>query len=157
MISKPAVIVVALGFAQMAWADLGKLIDENVTATRRSAQALTIPPGKAPARLWIHIRTQDQTTFAQEIYSRLTAVDLNGRKISAQPLQVVDNGPRNNELRFFRREDSVDAQELLKHLRRAIPNVQLKDLSAAYRGVESVGPGHYELWITPGVGGRAGK
>lgn len=157
MMSKLAFIVVTLGFAHMAWADLGKLIDQNVTYTRRSAQELTAQPEKAPARLWIHIRGKDQTTFAQEIYGRLKTVELNGRKVFAQPLQLVGSGPKNNELRFFKGEDSADAQELLKHLRGAMPNIQLKDLSAAYGGVGWIKPGHYELWIAPGVGSQPAK
>jgi hypothetical protein len=153
MIQRFVIFLTLLGFADNSFGQLNELIKKNVNTATRSHDAVLAAGSavKEPGRLWIHIRTKDQEKSAQLINSHLTRMNLGGRKIFAQPIQVVSSGPRNTELRFFREQDSADAVEILKELRKDIPGAQLKNLSAQYRTVEWIKPGHYELWFAPEV------
>jgi hypothetical protein len=153
MIQKLIVCFLLLGFAQSSMAQLNDLIKKNVKTATRSHDALLAlgSAAKEPGRLWIHIRTKAQEKSAQAINSQLTGAAYNGRNILGQPIQLVTSGPRNTELRIFREQDSADALEILKKLRKDVPSAQLKNLSAQYRSVEWIKPGHFELWLAPEV------
>ena len=61
-------------------------------------------------------------------------------------------GPRVSQLRYFKKEDGPEAQELFKNLRLFIPDLELKDFSSQYSNVSWIKRGHYELWFSEEVG-----
>ncbi len=147
--------IVALFTAAVAQAgnklNLQILIDQNIRNAARSYQAL-LPAGEGaahPARLWIHVRVAAQERIAQQIFQRLAGRKIAGQPIESRPIQMVSQGPQQSELRFFRREDSFPARELLRTLSPIIPGVRLHDLSREYASVPWIQPGHFELWLAP--------
>lgn len=66
-------------------------------------------------------------------------------------MQVVDYGPNDTELRFFKSRDAEQARALARVLRDALPALELKDFSSQYGKVGWLKPGHYELWLAPQV------
>jgi hypothetical protein len=72
-------------------------------------------------------------------------------KVDLKPTQLVNSGPQQTQLRFFRDADFTQAQALLGELRKGIPGVVLSNLSAQYRQATWIDAGHVELWLAPSV------
>ena len=69
------------------------------------------------------------------------------------PIQTVDVGPSKSQLRYFKKLDEVEAQEMLALFSKisSIADLELKDLSEQYSEVSWIKPGHYELWLSPDI------
>jgi capsule polysaccharide modification protein KpsS len=132
-------------------ATLNELINKNVRDAT-SAYEKTLPPAQQPAnvaQLWVHIRRDSQNKLALEILDRVAKTDFTRWKVESKPVQKVDSGPRKNQLRYFKRQDKTQAQELFDMLRKLIPELEISDVSGKYESVGWIKPGHYELWLTP--------
>lgn len=149
-----AVMSVALAlFSQHAsgMVPLGDLINQNVKDASGAYQKTLPAPQRAtePVQLWVHIRSASQKPLAEEILGRVAKARPGAPRIEQKPVQTVDSGPRNTQLRFFKKPDEAQARELFEILRPLIPQLELKDLSRDYGDVGWIKPGHFELWLSP--------
>ena len=145
------VVVVALLLSQSAAAQLNKLIEQNITSQTYSANRLTNEPQKNTPQLWIHVRSEDQKRVVQGKLDWFRGLEVGGRKVEVRPIQMVSEGPKQSQLRFFRQTDQSQAEALLAEIRKAVPLTVLQDMSRQYQQVQWIEPGHYELWLAPNV------
>lgn len=127
------------------------LIKQNVqrsTQTFDDTSAYARRP-VAAAQIWVHIRNDGQKKLADEILGSLGSQHFEQRNIEQKPVQRVDYGPRKSQLRYFKRQDQQQAEELFAALRRQIPQLELNDASGRFQNVDWIKPGHYELWLAP--------
>lgn len=132
---------------------LGELINKNVRDAT-SAYEKALPPSQRPtnpAQLWIHIRNNGQKKLAQEIQNRVSETEFRQWKIEQKPVQMIDSGPGKSQLRYFKRQDQTQAQELFVILSKLIPQLEINDLSGKYESVGWIKSGHYELWLSPSL------
>ena len=69
------------------------------------------------------------------------------------PIQIVDRGPSKSQLRYFKKVDEAEAQEMRTLISNisTITDLELNDLSDQYSEVSWIKPGHYELWLSPDI------
>ena len=149
---KYALLVIALMlFSVKTEAGLRDLIHQNVQDADKSYEQ-TISPVEQRIKhpqLWIHIQNESQRKVGEEILKAISDISIGGRHIEKKPIQIVAFGPRESQLRYFRKEDESLSTELLAVLRRLIPELKLKDLSLEYSNVRWIKSGHFELWLSP--------
>jgi hypothetical protein len=149
---KYALLVIALMlFSVKTEAGLRDLIHQNVQDADKSYEQ-TISPVEQQIKhpqLWIHVQNESQRKVGEEILKAISDISIGGRHIEKKPIQIVAFGPRESQLRYFRKEDQSQATELLAVLRRLIPELKLKDLSLEYSNVRWIKSGHFELWLSP--------
>jgi hypothetical protein len=149
---KLILFITALMFLSIsAEAGLRELIQRNVQDAEKSYEQ-TISPIETRSktfRLWIHVPTEKQRRVGKEILKRFAESGLDEKEIENNPIQVIDNGPPDTQLRYFKKEDLSQASELLSKLKRFIPNISLKDFSRQYSNIKWIKPGHLELWLSP--------
>lgn len=149
----PATLASILFCAHASGATLGELINKNVEDAA-SAYDRALPSAQQPAnlaQLWIHIRSDRQNNVAQQILDRVAQTRFRQWKVERKPVQKVDSGPRKSQLRYFKKQDQPQAQELFNVLRRLVPDLELSDASGRYDGVAWIRSGHYELWLSPDI------
>jgi hypothetical protein len=136
---------------QVDSATVDELIKQNVRDATKAYQK-TQPPAQqptSPARLWIHARNDSQKKLAQEILDKVAKLEFKQWQIEQKPIQQVSAGPPKSQLRYFKRQDQAHAKELYTALRKWIPQLEIKDISANYEHVGWIKPGHFELWLAP--------
>ncbi|KWC36272.1 hypothetical protein WL51_19345 [Burkholderia ubonensis] len=148
MIRIAALVIGTLLVTTGASAQLRGLINENIRSTTSSAVWLADDAKKTP-KLWIHVRTESQKQIVQGNLDWFKSLDVGGRKIELRPIQLVDSGPQQSQLRYFRSSDQDRAQALLAEIRKAVPHAVLRDMSDQYQQVSWIEPGHFELWLAP--------
>jgi|GEM_PF-2492481 len=139
-------------FTQNANSGLNRLIERNVKDASKFFEQVIIDETeqqKEPARLWIHVRNENQKKDLKEIAEWLKNIKLNGITIELRPIRLVEYGPNKPDLRSFKKDDAEEAKHLLTTLQKIIPKLELKDLSRQYRKIVWIKPGHYELWLSP--------
>lgn len=132
-------------------AQLDELIKQNIRGARDSYEE-TLHVGEEEStspRLWLHVRSDDQMQVAQEILNSLTDHDPGMISVKPLPVQKVDIGPDESQLRYFKDVDEEQVQQLLGQLKQLIPDLVLRDLSDDFANVGWIKPGHYELWLSP--------
>jgi hypothetical protein len=132
-------------------AGLRELIQQNVQDAEKSYDR-TVSPIETQSttfRLWIHVPTEKQRRVGEEILEKFADTDSDGKGIENNPIQIIDNGPPDTQLRYFKKEDAPQAAELLSKLKKFIPNISLKDFSGQYSNIRWIKPGHLELWLSP--------
>ena len=103
-----------------------------------------------PPRLWIHIQDVTHKSLAVAVVRCLATLMLDGAAISPQPVQVASDGPLVDEIRYFKAGDRTGALAIIQALKRVLPRLWLRDLSAVSDQAARVKQGHYELWLAPG-------
>ena len=147
------VLIFFLIEVQNTFADLNAVIEQNVkdaTASYNQLGADTEQMAQAP-RLWVHVRNIKQEKAVKDISSWLNSIVLNGIKVSFRPIQLVESGPSESQLRFFKQQDREQAEELLIELKKVLPVLQLRDFSNQFKDIGWIKRGHYELWLAPNV------
>jgi hypothetical protein len=144
-------VALALFSDQVDSQALNELINKNVrNATAAYEKTLqSAQQSASPAQLWIHVRSDSQKKLAQEIQDRLNSTEVAHGKIEQKPVEKVDAGPEKSQLRYFKKRDQAQAQELFEFLRKQVPQLTISDLSAKYDSVGWIASGHYELWLAP--------
>jgi len=139
--------------SQNSYAQLDELIKRNVKKSAESYELLLKSPEetRGAPRLWLHVRSSAQEKTIQETGVWLKSISLGGRTIEVRPIQILNTGPSESQLRFFRIQDKNEAEQLFHELKKALPQLQLKDFSRQYQSIDWLKPGHYELWLTPDV------
>ncbi len=143
------ILILILFFAtKNVFADLNDLIRRNINSSSKSYEQIV---DKQSPRLWVHVRNQEQEKFIQDLNATnwFESIKLNDTPINFRPIQLVDNGPKLTQLRYFFKQDKDEAELLLKQLLKIIPQIQLKDFSNQYGTI--LVRGHYELWLAPNV------
>lgn len=135
-------------------AGLDKLIQQNVRDADKSYEQIisTVEQSHMPSRLWILLQSESQRSLAEKIYTQVSYVNLPEIRIERKPLQFVNSGLRVSQLRYFKKEDRPEVQELLEALRLLIPDLVLEDLSNQYSHSSWIKRGHYELWLSVKMG-----
>ena len=106
--------------------------------------------GLAPPRLWIYIQDLKQNSLTISVNRCLAALMVDGATISPQAVQVAQDGPLVDEIRYFKAGDRTGALAIIHALKRLLPRLWLRDMSAEYDQVDWVKHGHYELWLASG-------
>lgn len=146
------VIVTVLLLSQAASAQqLPGVIEQNIKSATSSAGRLAGEPEKGTPQLWIHVRTDAQRREVQRTLAWFKALQVGGRKVDVPPFQVVTAGPQQSQLRYFKPADRAQAQALLAEIRKAVPATVLQDMSSQYLKAAWIEPGHFELWLAPGI------
>ncbi len=146
-----AFALVMLVLARSASAQLNDLIKQNVQDARSSYKQLSGEQRIETPQLWIHVRSDAQKKLVAENLKWFGSIQLRGKGIDVRPLQLVAKGPEQSQLRFFKRQDREEAEQLLGELKKGFPGLQLQDLSGRYQAIEWLKPGHFELWLAPNV------
>ncbi len=148
--------VLILAISQHSYAgpfNLDQLIDQNVKASVKSYDKTlkgAVQTDETP-RLWVHVRSKEQEILVREAGAWMKNIKVDGKAVNLEPVRIVTDGPAGSELRYFKKHDSVQAQKLLQELKKAIPPLNLKDLSPEFEGIPWIKPSHYELWLSPKV------
>lgn len=121
---------------------LDEQIKQNVDEAKKSYEQLI---NQESPTLWIHARTEQQRQLLQHIADWLKPISL----IKIEPIQIVKDGPKKNQLRFFSSQDKQEADDLLQNLQKIFPQLELQDLSGQYGTMSWMQTGHFELWLAP--------
>lgn len=134
-------------------AQLYEMIEKNVKQSAKSyEQVVSSSQEKSEKpRLWIHVRSRVQEKMVLAASNWLQGITLGKRTIDLRPVQSVDAGPPESQLRYFKTRDKNEAEQLFRELKKALPRLQLKDFSRQNQGLDWLKPGHYELWLAPDV------
>ena len=111
-------------------------------------------PLEVEPRVYLHIVDEAQREVARGLQRVLEKVVLDGKRVDVPGIQLVQHGPRRNELRCFTPENCArDAPRIETALRDALEghDLAIVDLSARYGGSGQVQPGTYEIWLGPEV------
>jgi hypothetical protein len=100
--------------------------------------------------VWIHIQDVRQKSLADAVNRRLAALMVDGAAVSPQPVQVAQDGPLVDEIRFFKSGNRTGALAIVRALKQVVPRLWLRDLSPEYERVAWIKHGYYELWLAPG-------
>jgi hypothetical protein len=150
MIRIAALVIVTLLATTGASAQLGGLIDQNIQSSTSAANRLA-DESKTASKLWIHVRSESQKQMVQGNFDWFKNLSIGGRKIELRPIRLVNTGPNQSQLRYFRASDQDQAQALLAEIKKAVPRAVLQDMSGQYQQVNWIEPGHFELWLAPNV------
>ena len=125
-----------------------ELIEKNSGGLTR---ALTLPTGALePSAIWIHIRTPDQQEEAAKIADLLReGVHLGPvtRGVELQPVQMVEVGPGEAQVRYFKSEDRATANEIARRMADAGIPAGAADFVDAFRDASFIETGHIEIWL----------
>lgn len=136
-------------FESVGAQQLPGLIDQNIKSAQAATARIAADSTKKAPQLWIHVRTAPQMTEAQGKVDWFKTIQVSGQAVDVRPIQIVNSGPQQNQLRFFRPADRAQAQALLTELKKAIPVIALQDMSSQYRQASWIDSGHFELWLAP--------
>lgn len=106
--------------------------------------------GLEPPKVWIHIQDTRQRSLADAVNRYLAVLMVDGAAVAPQPVQVAQDGPLMDEIRYFKAGDRTGALAIVQALKRVLPRLWVRDLSAEYEQVMWIKHGHYELWLAPG-------
>ena len=125
------------------------MLSNNVATATPDGRAFAVD-GLAPPRLWIYIQDLKQNSLAIAVNRRLAALMVDGATISLQHVQLAQDGPSVDVIRYFKAGDRTGALAIIRALKQVLPRLWLRDLSAEYDRIDWVKHGHYELWLAPG-------
>jgi len=103
-----------------------------------------------PPKVWIYIQDTRNRSLTDAVSRCLAALMVDGAAVSLQPVQLAQQGPLVDEIRYFKKGDRTGALAIVGALKRVLPRLGLRDLSREYDEVVWVEHGHYELWLAPG-------
>ncbi len=97
------------------------------------------------ARVYMHIRSENQRNTAKVILDKLDRKGLN-----MPGIELVNVGPTNQtELRFFRKSEEAEANEITSFLKEMnVPNAVAKYVPG-FENSTSLRSRHYEIWFSP--------
>ncbi|MCP5085753.1 MAG: SH3 domain-containing protein [Rhodobacteraceae bacterium] len=125
---------------------VNEILQTNSGITQQSVSLSQLPS----ARLWIHLRRQNQVAQAQSLLDALSkglSVADTSRSVEAKPLQVLDFGPVVGQVRFFKPEDEATAAAVAKFANSMGLNVEPVSLVEQFAKETWIEVGHLELWL----------
>ena len=144
--------LVVFFLVQNASGGLNELIKQNVKDATTSSSQLGVEKQRVVPQLWIHVRNEEQKRAVLDNLSWFKSIEVGRVTVDIRPIQLVTNGPRDTQLRYFKRQDRDQAQQLLAEIRKVFPQSRLQDLSAQFVSAAWMKSGHYELWLAADVG-----
>lgn len=106
-----------------------------------------------PARLFIHIATEDQRSVARDLELHLRENALISGPIVVPGIELIGRFTGRSAVRCFRdAECASEGRALVDLLNQLLvtPSVRLEDLSARFEYATDIRPRTYELWFGPG-------
>jgi hypothetical protein len=125
----------------------GPIFEDIANADRWGCSFAESTPEACKVR--IHIQDLKQKGLADFLNRSLAELMLDGAVVLPQPVQLVQEGPMTDQIRYFKAGDRTGALTIIKVLQQILPRLWLKDMSAAYEQVAWISPGSYELWLAP--------
>jgi hypothetical protein len=110
-------------------------------ATESKARAANEPP---PPRVYVHIREEEDRSFARSLEEGLEA---NGFIVPGIE-RVGRRAPNTSQLRYFRKFEEPEANEIVEVLRALGVEVKSEYIGGHERST-AIRPRHYELWLAP--------
>jgi hypothetical protein len=94
--------------------------------------------------VYVHVRSESQRAWAEQLVQPLAK-----RGIRVTGIRVVNAGPGNADLRYFRPQEAGDAARVARALREVgVPAPRVKRVSGfEWRSK----PGQFELWLPSGT------
>lgn len=122
-----------------------QVIDELKAARDNTVLQITPSSGAAtlPSRVYFHISSEGLRQKAATL-SRLMAVP-NERVIPG--IELKENSPNDNELRYFHRSEKLEADSMAQTLRGLGVDISSKYV-AGYEDSNKIRPRHFELWLS---------
>jgi hypothetical protein len=117
-------------------------------------QPQSAPPSPADAggdtapRVFVHIRSAAQRQAAQSLTQQLTAQGY----VFPKAAILVERGPRQTQVRYFRRADAGGAAQLAALLTQAHGQPAVTRFIGGYADSLRRQPRHYEVWLAPDPG-----
>jgi hypothetical protein len=150
--------LVLLPLSAEAGGKLDALMQKNLQQIQKTYKMITRPAVINPKavlshrlRLWIHVRNEGQKKLAQQIYADLSKAGYGDKRLAKMPVSMVKAGPDQTQLRLFKKVDAKEAARLLIALKKQLTRIVLLDLSPTYDQMNSIRPGHLELWLSTGL------
>ncbi|MDD2775737.1 MAG: hypothetical protein PHU06_07270 [Gallionella sp.] len=146
-----AIFTLALFSQQASSATLNELINKNIGDATQSFDKMrttALQPASA-VQLWVHVRGDSQIALAQEILAQVAKTTFKQQIVEQKPIQKVEAVPPKSQLRYFKKQNQAQAQELFDMLRQLIPELELSDVSSKYEKAGWIRSGHFELWLAP--------
>ena len=110
-----------------------------------TAQAVKEAFSNVPPRVYFHISKEGQRSEARDIETKLEkAMKDIGLVVPGVELRP---GPKDTELRYFKKAEKEEAQSIVSVLSQLGINAKLIDLSKRYENSTGIRPRHYELWL----------
>ncbi len=99
-------------------------------------------------RVWPHVQASSDREMVAKIRRALTdATPEDQSKLDLKPVQIVENGPRLSQLRYFKEGDAALAAKIAELIADAIGTpVKTVDMTAQFKGADWLQPGHLEFW-----------
>lgn len=104
-----------------------------------------------PARIWLHIRHDDQRRFKASLNQTIgTTIPVRqvSRSLEWMPIQHVSAGPSRSEIRFFKDYDRETATVLRRAFAQQGTEVAIHDMTDRYATSTWIEPGHIEVWLS---------
>jgi len=112
----------------------------SVTAVTTSDPTIA---NRLPARVFIGLESDQQLSRAQSLKAEL---EKNGYIVPDFEIVGYYRAPRNNELRYYKKADEKQAQEIAAVLKNLQLDVKVKHLEQ-FEDSNQAKAGHYELWL----------
>jgi hypothetical protein len=124
-----------------ALAEARKAQTEAASVVRKSAQSYVSPTAAQTPRVYIQISSEQQRTQARMIQERIKRAGF-----LAPGVELLSVGPNRTELRYFKKSDETEAQQIAKTIASAgaPPTVVLVP---GFEQSATMRPKHYELWL----------
>jgi hypothetical protein len=135
--------------SQTGQSSLSGLISDGIATFGLGSCAFAACGLEAP-KVWVLIQDVRHRSLADAVNRCLAALMVDGAAVLPQPVQVAQDGPLVDEIRYFKAGDRTGALAIVQALKKVLPRLWLRDLSAEYDRVVWVEHGHYELWLAPG-------
>ncbi|MEZ5552413.1 MAG: hypothetical protein R3E82_16125 [Pseudomonadales bacterium] len=99
-----------------------------------------------PARVYIHIRSILQNRLAGRLAGKLSEAGI----VVPDTSILVDYGPKQSQLRYFRRAESAEAQKIMATLQSGMPDVAWNlSYMEGFESSTDIRPLHFEVWLDP--------
>lgn len=148
--------ICALFAADAALAQSSKLL-EQIEQNRQTLilkAPLTLdatPVEELPAaRLWFHVRSDRQGVRATRLAATLEAMHETGeiaRGIELRPVQTVNFGPSEGQIRYFKEEDEATAQQIADIAGDMGLTLEPVSMVEKFADVDWIEVGHLEIWF----------
>lgn len=130
-------------------------IKARSSALKLSLSDAAIGGADLPAvTFWPHLRGGDYRSDLRAVLANIVdGVEVNGssRAVDLQQTQVLDFGPNQSQIRFFKEADADSAKALQGWLARQGLAVEIVNLTERYKDQSWIKVGHFELWVAPGA------
>lgn len=126
------------------------------TEQPKLAEALSKSNEKLPARIYFHIRAEDDRATAKIIEMKITETPLpSGSPLVVPGIQLLKGAQTKSLLKCFKKaECETLGPTLVERFLQGGEKVELSDLSREYEQSTAIRPNHFEVWFAEGLKDR---